>query len=164
MTTKKRLDRIRADVAGMEVKGVSSEEFARLLHETGGQLDIVKQKALRAYGDAQRAGAPHELACELAGKAINLGARRAGELVNEVRNEAAQCIALEFDHWLRKMPLDPALLRVARNWGYGDGRADKDGRTSLNAGRGIEDLKALLERQGCDLSGSRLKARRAPRR
>ena len=81
-----------------------------------------------------------------------------------MRTDNASSIAWELDFWRRRMPLDSALLKVMRNWGFGDGKADKEGRTSRNAGRGIQDLKALLERRGFDLSGSRLKARRAPRR
>lgn len=156
-----RLARIQRDVEHFDVQGGTRENFARLLADTGGQLELVKFKAHNAYIAARRAGASHEIAKSRAAARVRLAERRVEELIQEMRLDQQDIVAREFDHWLTKgLPLDEALLRTARNWGFGDGKADHKGRTR---GRGIEDLKALLRRQGRDVSGSRLRATRAPR-
>lgn len=169
MGQSKRLQKIKRGLVRVEVSGLSrdgrvdraSDELAGALHELGDHQEIDKFKAANAYIAARKSGASHELACQRAAQHIGKSTSYANDLVQAYRQDQADGIADYFDHWrARCASLDEALLKVAREWGFGDGKADRRGRAE---GRGIEDLRALLASEGRDVSASMLKAGRRRR-
>jgi hypothetical protein len=163
----KRLAQLRRHAQAMTVEGngltgaAAQEALAVNLHESGDYGEIAKFRAFQAYRAARQAGQPHDLACEAAAAHIGSTAYYANDLVQESRRDDAAAIVLTYDMRRRKGDtVDEALLHTMREWGFGDGRADRQGRVS---GRGLKDLKDLLNSHGRDLSGSKLRPKRTRR-